>query len=487
MFSTIINFVQNKKRIEYPTSLDPFSSKAHLIKLIEGYIAELVAFQNDENRYIIPDILTYEPSKELAVINKIFSIIEMDQKIYPRMYIYLHINFNTIRDGYKLINKCDEAIRLFNEFKARVEKMVIITALDAVTPDATNDLKLILDTMNPVVGRKDVNYKDEIYDFFDEYNFRHEVIVGYDDIISSYQRLRTHVDPDDELIDFSGTVSIGGLNIAKTKLPCYNGYAVLSIMKKSDLPVFNVDVVSMILDLMRSDNVTSFWMKEINDAVIKKDDYRDSWGFFGPQTPAFLKIQIPDNIKHSMYEYIKFLTKQLEIFGLEHVPEVKGAVSISYFGVWDLSAIDGFLYSFNYCIKHLLYDVYSYIALINKYESIMPKDKFDRLLELIDQVHGDLAHQHIVVKTLLYNHILNGGKKLNRLLKLFELMFGNNSCDISKDEIAIIIDMIKTKQQEYFHCNEKDLYEEMLLCMTFCSINTASIVKKLEEKMENAN
>lgn len=411
----------------------------------------------------------------------------MDQKIYPRMYIYLHINFNTIRDAYKLVNKYNEAIRLFNEFKDRVEKMVIITALDAVTPDATNDLKLILDTMNPVIGHPDVAYSDEIDRFFDDYYFGRDVIVGYDDVIHSCQKLRKHVDPEDELIDFNKTVSIGGLNIAKTKLLSYNGYAVLGIMKKSDLPVYNVDVVSMILELMCSDDVASFWMKEINDAVIKKDDYRDSWGFFGPQTPAFLKIQIPDNIRQSMYEYIKFLTKQLEIFGLEHVPEVKGAVSISYFGVWDLSAIDGFLYSFNYCIKHLLYDIYSYIALINKYENVMSKDKFDRLLELIDQVHGDLYHPHIVVKTLLYNHILNGGKKLNRLLKLFELMFGDENHGISKDEIAIIIDKIKTKQQKYFHCDEKDLYEEMLLCMTFCSINTVDFIKKLTEKMQNAN
>ena len=138
-------------------------------------------------------------------------------------------------------------------------------------------------------------------------------------------------------------------------------------------------------------------------------------------------------------------------------------------------------------IIHLLYDIYSYIALINKYENMIPKDKFDRLLELIDQVHGDLAHQHIVVKTLLYHYILNGGKGLNHLLKLFELLFGDNRCSISRDEIAIMIDIIKNKQQKYFHCNETDLYEEMLLCMTFCCINTADFIKKLTAKMENAN
>ena len=487
MYSKIIDIVRDNKQIVYETSLDSFSSKDHLMQFINEYIAEIEALQNDENRYVIPNVLTYEPSTELAVINKIFSIIEMDQKIYPRMYIYLHINFNAIRDGFRLVNKCDEAIRLFNEFKDRIDKMIIIKDLKALLLEDSEDLKEVLDKMNPVIGHPDVAYSDEIDRFFDDYYFGRDVIIGISDILHSYRELRKHVEPDEELIDFNNVVSIGGLKIAKTKLPCYNSYAVLGIMKKSDLPVYNVDVVSMLLDLMCSDDVSSFWMKEINDAVIKKDDYRDSWGFFGPQTPAFLKIQIPDNIRQSMYEYIRLLTEHLEIFALEHVPEIKGIMSINFIGVWDISAIDGFLYGFNYHIKHLLYDIYSYIALINKYENMIPKDKFDRLLELIDQVHGDLAHHHIVVKTLLYHYILNGGKKLNRLLKLFELMFGNNSCGISKDEIAIIIDMVKTKQQEYFHCSEKDLYEEMLLSMTFCSINTADIIKKLNEKLQNTN
>ena len=341
MFSTIIDFVQNNKRIEYETSLDPFSSKAHLIRLIEGYIAEInvgptnvdpiEAFQNVENFHVIPRILTYEPSQELAVINKIFSIIEMDQKIYPRM-----------------VNNCNEAIRLFNEFRNRIEKMVIITDLKALSLEDSDDLKTVLDKMNPVIGHPDVAYSDEIDRFFDDYYFGRDVIIGISDILHSCQKLRKHVEPGEELIDFNNVVSIGGLKIAKTKLPCYNSYAVLGIMKKSDLPVYNVDVVSMLLDLMCSDDVSSFWMKEINDAVIKNDDYRDSWGFFGPQTPAFLKIQIPDNIRQSMYEYIRLLTEHLEIFALEHVPEIKGIMSINFIGVWDISAIDGFLYGFNY-------------------------------------------------------------------------------------------------------------------------------------------
>jgi hypothetical protein len=469
MFSTIIDFVQNKKRIEYPTSLDPFSSKDHLIRLIEGYIAEIEAFQNDENRYVISNILTYEPSVELAVINKIFSIIEMDQKIYPRMYIYLHINFNTIRDGYKLINKCNEAIRLFNEFKDRVEKMVIITALDTVTPNDFNDLKAIFDTMNPVIGCKDVSYKDEIYDFFDDNSFKFDVIVGFDDIIQSYNDTRSHADPNEELIDFDNTVSINGF-----------------IVTKSILMFINVHVVDTLLELMRSDNVTLFWMKEINDAVIKKDDYRDSWGFFNPQIPDLLRtqIEIPDNIRHSMYEYIKFLSDQLEKYALGYIPEVKGKKSTKYFS---MSHLDEYLYDFNNSIKDLLYDVYTYTTLVNKSEIVLSKDKFERLLKLIDRVHGGMSHQDIVAKNLLYYNILNGSIYLNSLLKLFELMFDDENCSIPKAEIERMSNSLTLRYYINSKFDERDYYEKQLVCMIFNCKDIQDISHYLSGKIHDAN
>lgn len=462
MFSTIIDFVQNNKRIKYPTSLDPFSSKDHLIRLIEGYIAEIEAFQNDENRYVIPNILTYEPSAELTKIDKIFSIIEMDKKIYPRMYIYLHINFNTIRDAYKLIDKCDEAIRLFNEFKDRVNRMTINTDIEDISNE---NLKSILDTMNPVIGPKDVKYSDEIYDFFDESNFKLDVIIGFDDIFQSCQDLRSRDGV--KLINFHDSVSIGGFVIAK-----------------SDSPICNVDVVDMLLNLMRSNNVSAFWMKEINDTVIKKDDYRDSWGFFGPQAPAFLKIQIPDNIRQSMYKYIKFLTEKHEEYGLEYIPEVEGRKSTKYAG---MSHIDEFLYGFNDNIKDLLYDVYTHATLVKVNDNPLSKEKFDRLLGLIDKVHGGMDNRHIVVKSLLYYNILIGNKSLDKLLKLFELMFSGENCSITRDEIASIVTIFVRKYFINSKFDDRDTYEKRLVSMTFCCKSIEEVIDYLTVKKDAIN
>lgn len=467
MYSTIINFVQNNKRIEYATSLDPFSSKDHLIRLIDGYIAEIKAFQKDEKSYVIPSILTYEPSEELAVINKIFSIIEMDKKIYPRMYIYLHINFNTIRDAFRMVNKSDEAIVLFNEFRDRVERMTIGSVLsdDLETKD---DLKLILDTVNPVIGCKYVAYDDDICDFFDDYNFGMDNIIGYDNILKSCQNIRSKVDTNVvKLIDFDHTISIGGFMIVK-----------------SIMPVYNVDIVFMLIELMRSSNVTSFWMKEINDAVIKRNDYRDSWGFFGPQTPAFLKIQIPDNIRHSMYNYIRFLTEQLEEYALGYMPEVKDRKSTNYFG---MSYLDEFLYEFNNGIKHLLYDVYTHAALINVVENVISKNKFNRLLELIDKVHTGMSHRHIIVKSLLYFNILIGNDRLDKLLALFELMFGGGDYNISKDEIESFIKGFKNKYYINSRYDDRDEYEKKLVSMTFCCNSVREIIDYLADKIDTAN
>ena len=180
MYTNILNFINKQKHIEYETALDKYLSTKDLYNFIEEYIANLMEIQNDEDIFIVPILSDFDPNQELMRIDDIFNTIEEKGRIYPRMYIYLHRDFNAIRDGAILVNRIDDAIDIFEELKDRVGEMMFI---DDDYEEKEDSLKTVLDATNPVIGQSGYTFNDEINEFVEIYAFMIDKIVEHDSII----------------------------------------------------------------------------------------------------------------------------------------------------------------------------------------------------------------------------------------------------------------------------------------------------------------
>ena len=482
MYTNILNYINKQKPVEYETALDKYLSTKDLYNFIDGYIADLMEIQNDEDIFIVPILSEFDPNQELMRIDDIFNTMEEKGRIYPRMYIYLHRNFNAIRDGAILVNKIDDAIDIFEELKDRVGEMMFI---DDDYEEKEDSLKTVLDATNPVIGQSGYTFNDEINEFVEIYAFMIDKIVEHDNIIKEnrrinedYDRLSTSLVHD--RVDLSRTASFDGfLCLPPALTTAHMGYM-----------ISEVDILLNLLHLMESYNVTAFWSKEINDAVEENDDYTSDWGYFSIHVPSTFKVQIPERLKDSMYKYIKFLSDQQEKFMTKYNPQLTHNKSKKYFGI---SMSDEFLYEFNNEVRDLLFDVYIYNALINENNERLSKERFNKLLDMIDRTHGIISHNHIIIKFMLYYKILTSEKvyspsgNIAQLLTIFELLYDYEHFIGTTEDIESIVKYMERRYKpismRHITSPVCDKYEPRLLCMVFNCTMLDDILDNLKSKI----
>lgn len=507
MYNNIINYINKQKPIsvgsananpiEYRTALDDYTTKRDLIDFIDEFIVELEEIQKENDIFIISFLSDFDPQQEMKRINDIFTIIEERHIIYPRMYLYLHRDFSAIRDAALLVNKVDAAIDIFNDLEDRVDRMHIFKDEEHI--EREDGLKTILDDTNPVIGTVGYSYSTDICEFLTIYDFKIDKIVEHDSIYQSRKRINDDYDrPYDSkcrILDLSKAMEFDGF----TCIPP------VSASKSCGYVISDVDILLNLLHLMEADNVTKFWSKEINDAVERNNDYTAAWGFFTIHVPDTFKIQIPEHIRESMFKYIKFLSDQCQKYTSKCMPELTHNKSKKYFG---LSIFDEFMYEFNNEVRDLLYDVYQYNSLIAEYTSVLSKERFYKLLDMIDRSHGIIEHNHIIVKFMIYNkilcnqpHVCPSVDVVPKLLTLFELLLdydnyiGSELLSDSDDytvseEIDSIINRIQYRYKTLLEDKEKDRnikekirYERKLFCMIFNCLDVDDIIENLKSKL----
>lgn len=472
MYTNIINYINKQKLIKYETALDKYATKRDLIDFIDEYISELIGIQDSEDLFTISILSEFDPKQEMKRINDIFKIIEEKHRIYPRMYIYLHRDFDAISDAAEMVNKIDDAIDIFEELKDRVNSMEINDYVyDGEDDEEIEDsLKTILDDTNPVIGQSGYTHSDDIGEFVEIYAFMIEKIVEHDSIIKANKKMYEEYTNDSTFsistkVDLSSTVSYDGfLCLPPILSPTDRGYT-----------ISHVDILLNLLHLMESDNVTKFWSKEINDVVESNNDYTSDWGYFSIHVPHSFQIEIPEQIRESMYKYIKFLSDQLEKYMSKYNPQLTHNKSKKYFGI---SMSDEFMYEFNNEVRDLLFDVYTYKSLIYENDTRLSKERFDKLLEMIDRTHGIISHNHIIIKFMLYYRILTNRNcyylnttELIKLLSLFEILYDYDHFTGNREDIDSIINSIERKYKlipaSQRYDRKIDKYETRLVCMVF--------------------
>ena len=497
IYDNIINYINKQKpisvgsananSIEYETALDKYTSLRDLYNFIDEYITELTEIQkNQENIFSISILSDFDPSQELKRINDIFDIIEEKHRIsvgpanadpiYPRMYLYLHKDFSAIRDAAQMVNKIDVAIDIFNDLKDRVGSMSINGDKYVRKSDS---LKTVLDDTNPVIGYNDHTYNDDINEFVEIYAFMIDKIVEHDKIIAHHRKLDKEFKG--KIVDLSSTTHFDGFICMPP---------VTSAIGRG-FTISHVDILSNLLHLMEANNVTLFWSKEINDVVESSHDYTADWGYFTIHVPDTFKIEIPEQLREGMFKYVKFLSDQYQKYTSHYAPQFMDDKSEKYFGI---SKSDEFLYEFNNEARDLLFDVYTYNALIYKNHSRLSKERFDKLLDMIDRTHGIISHNHIIIKFMLYCKILNNmlthyqnNTLVSQLLSLFELLYDYDHFTGNKDDIVSFIRTIERKYKisnmRRINDREFDKYESRLFCMAFNCSSVEELINNLLSKL----
>jgi hypothetical protein len=187
------------------------------------------------------------------------------------------------------------------------------------------------------------------------------------------------------------------------------------------------------------------------------------------------------------------------------MPELTHNNSKKYFG---LSVFDEFMYEFNNEVRDLLYDVYQYNSLIAESTSILSKERFYKLLDMIDRSHGIIEHNHIIVKFMIYNKILcnqpyvyKSIDAVPKLLTLFELLLDYDNYTGSEllsdfddytdsEEIESIINRIQYRyktnledKEKHGNIKEQIRYERRLFCMIFNCFDVDDIIENLKSKL----